>query len=99
MSQSQPALPIPKTFAATLLVGTVLCMARAAHAAGEGGQVNLWLFVKPTGLTTLSLVIIAASLGAMRKIRPRLMLRLHKIFAALAVISALCHATLVFLSG
>jgi len=26
-------------------------------------------------------------------------LRLHKIFAALAVISALCHATLVFLSG
>ena len=80
-------------------VGVLLCIAGTAFADGEGSQVNLWPFIEPTGLVTLSLVIIAAGLAALRKLRPRTMLKLHRIFAALAVLSALCHATLVFLSG
>jgi len=80
-------------------VCVVLCVAGAAFADGEGGRVNLWPFIEPTGLVTLSLIVITAGLAALRKIRPRTMLKLHRIFAALAVLSALCHATLVLLSG
>lgn len=99
MSQSRGMLPSVKPLAVIAFAGIVLCMAPAAHAAGDGDQVNLWPFIKPTGLTTLSLMVIAAGLAAMRKIRPRLLLKLHKIFAALTVVSGLCHATLVFLAG
>jgi len=87
-----------RLFALLVGVGVVLLFAEATHA-GEGGEVNLWPYIKPTGLVTLSLLIAAACLAAFRKARPRLMLKLHKISAALTVISALCHATLVFLSG
>ena len=99
MVQCRATPPVVKPLAVIALVGTVLCLAGAAHAAGDGEPVNLWPFIKPTGLTTLSLMVIAAGLAAMRKIRPRLMLKLHKILAPLGVVSGLCHATLAFLAG
>jgi len=84
---------------AIAVLSVVLCIAGRAFADGGGSRVNLWPFIKPTGLVTLSLIVTAVGLAALRKIRPRTMLKLHKIFAALALLSALCHATLVFLSG
>ena len=94
----RPARHFRRSLATISILGIVLLVAETAHANGGGTQVGLWSFIKPTGLITLSLIIIAAGLAGLRKIRPRLMLKLHKIFAALAVVSALCHATLVFLS-
>ena len=80
-------------------VSVVLCLAGQVSADSGGSRVNLWPFIKPTGLVTLSLIVIAVGLAALRRFRPRAMLKLHKIFAALALLSALCHATLVLLSG
>jgi len=99
MARNRSARHYRKLPAALMFVGIVLLVAEAAYANGDGGQVNLWPYIKPTGLITLSLMLVAAGLAALRKVRPRLMLRLHKVFAALTVVSALCHATLVFLSG
>jgi len=84
---------------AIAVLSVVLCIAGRAFADGDGSRVSLWPFIKPTGLVTLSLIVTAVGLAALRKIRPRTMLKLHKIFAALALLSALCHATLVFMSG
>ena len=94
IAPSGPAGGVPALAAAA----AVLCIAGSALADVEGGHADLWRFVEPTGIVTLSLAIITAGLAVLRKRSPRLLLKLHKIFAALTLLSAVCHATLVFLS-
>ena len=53
--------------------------------------------VKPLGVVTLVLLLLTAGAGLFRRRSPRVLLKLHKILAALTVISALCHAAIVFL--
>jgi len=62
---------------------------------------RLGSLAKPTGITTLCLVIFAVCLAALRRVRglgPRLMLRLHKIVGVIALVSGAAHATIVLLS-
>lgn len=49
-----------------------------------------------SGMLKLALVALAGA-GLFRRLKPRLLLRCHKVVALLAVLSALTHATLVIL--
>lgn len=70
-----------------------------AHAADhEHAEFNAAALVKPMGITTLSLLVVTACLGFFRKKSPRILLAWHKRIAVLTIISAACHATLVFLT-
>ena len=70
-----------------------------AHAADhEHAGLNAGALVEPMGITTLSLLVVTACFGFFRKKSPRILLAWHKRLAVLTIISAVCHATLVFLS-
>ena len=63
--------------------------------------VSLFSLAKPTGILTLSLVGLTVCLGLLRRVRrlkPRLLLKLHKIMGFCALISGLTHATIVLLT-
>lgn len=53
--------------------------------------------VKPLGITTLVLLLLTASAGWFRRLKPRLLFKCHKVLALATVIAALCHAALVIL--
>ena len=67
--------------------------AEGGHAADdETGAAQL---IEPLGIVTLTLLLLTAGAGLFRRLKPRLLLRCHKVVALLAVLSALAHATLV----
>ena len=66
-----------------------------------GPRVSLFSLAKPTGILTLSLVGLTVCVGLLRRVRrlkPRRMLKLHKITGFCALISGLTHATIVLLT-
>ena len=76
---------------------------------GHGGHehdsqaqgISLFSLSKPTGILTLSLVAITVCLGSirrLRRLRPRLLLKLHKISGFSALISGVIHALIVLLT-
>ena len=57
--------------------------------------------VEPTGILTLSLVALTVCLGVLRRVRrlkPRLLLKLHKLVGVCALCSGVVHATIVLLT-
>ena len=54
--------------------------------------------VEPLGATTLSLLVITLCLGFLARKNFQLLFKWHRLLAILTLISALCHATLVFLA-
>jgi hypothetical protein len=46
------------------------------------------------GFVTVTLLLATVSLGVLRRINPRRMLKAHKLIAAATVVGALCHATI-----
>ena len=71
-----------------------------ADSRGEYAAASSWslgALVKPVGIVTLVLVVLTASAGFFRRMKPRLLLKCHKALAFFTVLAALCHATLVFL--
>lgn len=78
--------------------------ADAGHEEHEHGndahEFSLISLVKPTGIMTLSLVALTVGLGLLRRVRrlrPRLLLKLHKIVGFCALGSGAVHATIVLL--
>ena len=73
------------------------------HGADENHDhgVSLGATVEPMGILTLTFVALAVSLGLLRRLRrlkPRRVLKLHKIVGFCALASGTVHATLVLLS-
>ncbi len=103
-SQSQDEVKLPQTD-----LSRVPQFASGQADAGHEGHehdspatgVSLFSLAKPTGILTLSLVGLTVCLGLLRRVRrlkPRLMLKLHKIMGFCALISGLIHATIVLLT-
>jgi len=67
----------------------------AEHA--HGGGITAASLIEPLGITTLTLLLLTAGAGLLRRKSPRLLLKLHKALALLTVLAGLSHATLVFL--
>ncbi len=68
---------------------------------GHAHGISLFSLAKPTGILTLSLVAITVCLGSLRRLRrlkPRLLLKLHKISGLTALISGVIHASIVILT-
>ncbi len=64
-------------------------------------EFSLISLAEPTGILTLSLVALTVCLGLLRRIRrlgPRLLLKLHKIVGLCALSSGAIHATIVLLT-
>ncbi len=64
-------------------------------------EFSLISLAKPTGIATLSLVGLSVCLGLLRRVRrlkPRRMLKLHKIIGFCALGSGLVHATIILLT-
>ena len=91
--------------------GAVLCIPALAVAGTTGmyedkhddhaHEFSLISLAKPTGILTLSLVALTVCLGLLRRIRrlkPRLLLKLHKIAGVCALGSGAIHATIVLLT-
>ena len=51
--------------------------------------------IQPMGIATLALVGLTVSLGVLRRRKPRVLLKLHKICGVSALVAGACHATLV----
>ena len=68
------------------------------HEGEQDGGWTLSSLVEPFGLATLTLVLVTACAGFFMRRNPKLLLKWHKRLAYIAVASALCHATLVFLA-
>ncbi len=71
---------------------------RAAGHKHRTRGLSLVALVRPMGIATLSLVALTVLLGLLRRVRrlrPRLLLRIHKTTGVIALISALIHAGLV----
>lgn len=65
------------------------------HNHSEHGSFSLVSVVKPLGICALSLLLITFLIGLFRRKLGRRFLKLHRIFAFLTVIIALCHGILV----
>ncbi len=64
-------------------------------------EFSLISLAEPTGILTLSLVGLTVCLGLLRRVRrlkPRLLLKLHKIVGVCALCSGVVHATIVLLT-
>jgi YHS domain-containing protein len=60
-------------------------------------RLELGRFIKPMGITTLSLLVLTAAGRLFRTKVPKLLVRRHKLLGIITVISALTHATLVLI--
>ena len=69
----------------------------SGHEHARHGHLEWADLAKPMGITTFSLLAITASLGLLMKRKPRVLRKWHHRAAALTLISAACHATLVIL--
>lgn len=89
--------------------GAVLCTPALAVADTDGMhehddqayEFSLIALAKPTGIVTLSLVGLTVCLGLLRRVRrlkPRRMLKLHKIIGFCALGSGLVHAAIILLT-
>ncbi len=68
------------------------------HQAGHNSvRQTLSQLVKPAGITTLSLLIITVSAGLLRRKKPKLLLKWHKRFGIITLVSAIVHAVLVLI--
>ena len=87
---------------ASALPATTPATQSAAAAArpheGQEHEINLWRLVGPAGVLTLALVIATVATALLRRLRPRPLLKVHKVLGVCALISACVHALLVFLS-
>jgi len=66
-----------------------------AHVHEHPGGISLFSFVKPLGVSALTLVLITFGTGLFRRKLSRRFLKIHKVCAWLAVGLALCHGILV----
>jgi hypothetical protein len=58
----------------------------------------MYEWIKLMGIITLCLVACTVALGLLRRLKPRPMLRIHKVCGVAALISGAAHATLVMLA-
>lgn len=58
-------------------------------------RILLIKLIKPIGIATLLLMAITVTLGILRRLKPRLMLKIHKICGVLALMVGAVHAALV----
>lgn len=79
--------------------------AKAGRGEHENGvyarEFSLMSLIEPSGILTLSLVALTVCLGLLRRVRrlkPRLILTLHKTAGVLTLLSGIIHATTVFLA-
>jgi hypothetical protein len=86
---SAPPATIPATQSAAA--------AARPHEDGEH-DIDLWRLVGPAGAVTLALVIATVATALLRRLKPRPLLKVHKVLGVCALISACVHALLVFLS-
>lgn len=56
-------------------------------------------FIEIAGGITLCLLVITILLSLFRRLQPKIMLRLHKVFGFATLIAALCHFALIMFSG
>ncbi len=69
--------------------------------ADQAHEFSLIRLAEPTGILTLSLVALTVCLGVFRRVRrlkPKLLLKLHKIVGVSALCSGVIHATIVLLT-
>ncbi len=55
-------------------------------------------FIKPMGITTISLLVLTVLVGLFRRKNPKTLLKWHKRFGITTLISAIIHATLVLVA-
>lgn len=93
---------IPATICCTLGIATALAWAQSASApAGQampGATQTLARFIAPLGAATFILVLSAVASAIFRKVKPRTMLKLHKLLGAAALVVGACHGLIVLLS-
>jgi hypothetical protein len=63
-----------------------------------GAHLHPASLIEPMGVLTLALIAATVALGVFRRLKPRRMLRWHKILGVAALISGAAHASLVLLS-
>jgi len=69
------------------------------HVRGHGGaEAGLTRFIKPMGVTTMSLLVLTVVAGLFRRRNAKLLLKWHKRLGITTVISAIIHATLVLVA-
>lgn len=70
------------------------------HAGHEGPDYELTLtgFIKPVGITTLSLLVLTVAAALLRRRKPRLLLEWHKRLGITTLVFAAIHVTLVLIA-
>jgi YHS domain-containing protein len=71
-----------------------------AHAGHEGPGYELTLtgFIKPVGITTLSLLVLTVATALLRRRKPKLLLKWHKRLGITTLVFAAIHAILVLIA-